>query len=142
MRYHACQYPDKTDNFVLLGPNLPRNGVWGRNFEILSLYSESAPPRYHVNQFSVKMDNFEFFGLNLGKLSNYVWYLVRILLRLLQRAGWRWMEPGAWFCNTHCAFNIHINMLTIIWSHYISLLRYVLHLYAVENNSSNKYWNH
>ena len=68
------QFLDKMDNFEFLGPNLPKNGFWGRNFKNLSLDSKSAPPRYHVSQFSVKVDNFEFFGLNLGKLLNYVQY--------------------------------------------------------------------
>ena len=67
-----CQFSSKTNNYGVLGPNLPRNGLRGRNFKNLSLDSESA--RYHVSQFSVKMDNFEFFGLNLGKSSNYVRY--------------------------------------------------------------------
>ena len=74
MRYHAWQLLDKIDNFNFLGPNLPKDGFWGKNFKNLNLDSESAPPKYHVNQFSVKMDNFEFFGLNLGKLPNYERY--------------------------------------------------------------------
>ena len=57
-----------------MGPNLPKNGFWGRNFKNLSLDSESTPPMYHVCQFSVKMDNFQFCGLNLGTLPNYVEY--------------------------------------------------------------------
>ena len=69
-----CQSSDKTDNFVFLSPNLPKNGFWGWNFKNLSLDSESLPPRYHVGQFSVKMDKFQFFGLNLEKLPNYVRY--------------------------------------------------------------------
>ena len=75
---------------------MPRNGVWGRNFEILSLYLESAPPRYHLNQFSVKMDNFEFVGLNLGKLSNYVWYfgsnIVEVVAESWLEAEMSWVE--------------------------------------------------
>ena len=73
--------------------NLPKNGSWGRNFKNLSPDSESTPQRYHERQFSVKMDNFEFFGLNLGcpKTSNI---LILITLRVLQRAGWRWVELG------------------------------------------------
>ena len=55
--------------------------------------SDSEPPRYHVCQFLVRTDNFEFFGLNLGKLSNYMQYIiVLITLRVLQRAGWRCVE--------------------------------------------------
>ena len=67
-----CQFSGKTSNFEYLGPNLPKNGFWGRNLKNLCL--GSAPPRYHVRQFSVKMDKFEFFGLNLEKLPNYVQY--------------------------------------------------------------------
>ena len=65
LRYHAYQFLDKTDNFEFLGPNLPKNGFWGRNFKNLSPDSESALPRYHVCQFSVKTENFDFFGPNL-----------------------------------------------------------------------------
>ena len=35
------QFSDKTNNFDFLGPNLPKNGFWGRNFKNLSLDSES-----------------------------------------------------------------------------------------------------
>ena len=56
------------------GPNLPKKAFWGRNFEILNLDSESAPPIYHVCQFPGKTDNFEFFGLNFEKFPNYVRY--------------------------------------------------------------------
>ena len=42
----------KTDNVDFLGPNLPKNGFWGRNFKNLSLDSESTPPIYHVSIFS------------------------------------------------------------------------------------------
>ena len=62
-----CQFSDKTDNFDFLGPNLPKNGFWGRNFKNLSLDSESASLRYYVYQFSDKTDNFEFLGPNLPK---------------------------------------------------------------------------
>ena len=68
------QFSNKTDNFEFLGPNLPKNKFWGRNFRNLSLDLESAPPKYLVCQFPVKMDDFYFFGLNLGKLLNYVQY--------------------------------------------------------------------
>ena len=69
-----CQFSGKTDNSDFLGSHLPKKEFWGRNFEILSLDSESAPPIHHECQFSVKTDNFEFLGLNLGKLSNHVRY--------------------------------------------------------------------
>ena len=46
--------------FWVFGPNLFKKEFWGRNFEILGLDSESAPPIYHEHQFSGKMDNFEF----------------------------------------------------------------------------------
>ena len=58
LRYHVHQFSDKMDNFEFLGPNLPKNEFWGRNFKDLSLESESTPPKYHVCQFSVKMDHF------------------------------------------------------------------------------------
>ena len=69
-----CQFSGKTDNFDFFGPNLPKKAFWGRNFEILNLDSESAPPIYHVCQFPGKTDNFEFFGLNFEKFPNYVRY--------------------------------------------------------------------
>ena len=62
------------NNFDFFDPNLPQKGFWGRNFETLSLESESAPAIYHGCQFSGKTGNFEIFGLNLGKLPNYVQY--------------------------------------------------------------------
>ena len=43
------------------GPNLPKNGFWGRNFENLTPDPESALPRYHECQFSGKTNNFELF---------------------------------------------------------------------------------
>ena len=81
-----CQFSDKTDNFDFLGPNLPKNGFWGRNFKYLSLDSESAPPRYHVCQLSVTMDNFAFSDLNLRKLPNYVRYFGSNIVEGV--AGW------------------------------------------------------
>ena len=54
-------------NFDFFGPNLPKNGFWGQNFENLCPGSESAPPRYHVCQVSSKTDNFDFFTPNLPK---------------------------------------------------------------------------
>ena len=60
-----CQFSGKTDSFDFFGPNLPKNGFWGQNFEILSPDAESAPPRHNVCQFSGKTDNFDFFGSNL-----------------------------------------------------------------------------
>ena len=47
---------------------------WCRNFKILSVDSESAPPLYHECQFPGKTDNFEFFRLIFRKLPNYVQY--------------------------------------------------------------------
>ena len=38
----------KMGNFYFFGPNLPKNGFWGRNFKNLSAALESAPPRDHV----------------------------------------------------------------------------------------------
>ena len=62
-----CQSSGKTNNFNFLGPNLPKNGFFCRNFKNPGLDFESAPPRYHVCQFSGKTDNFGFFGPNLPK---------------------------------------------------------------------------
>ena len=62
-----CQFSAKLDNFDFFGPNLHKDGFWGRNFKSLSPDSESALPIYHVCQFSVKTDNFDSFGLNLPK---------------------------------------------------------------------------
>ena len=53
--------------FWISGPNLPKNGFWGRKFKNLSLDLESASLRYFVHQFSDKTDNFEFLGPNLPK---------------------------------------------------------------------------
>ena len=83
------QFSDKTDNFVFLGPNLPKNGFWGRNFKNLSLDSESTPPKYQMCQFSFKMDNFYFFGLNLGKMPNYVQYFGS---NIVEGVAERWVE--------------------------------------------------
>ena len=33
LRYYVYNFSDKTDNFKFLGPNLPKNGFWGLNFE-------------------------------------------------------------------------------------------------------------
>ena len=85
-------------------PNLPKNRFWGRNFKNLSLDWDVSPPIYHECQFSVKMDNFWFFGLTWGNCPIACNILVQILLRVLQRAGWRlkwawwtWMElSGGW----------------------------------------------
>ena len=115
LRYYVHQFSDKTNNFEFLGPNLPKNGFWGRNFKNLSLDSESTPPKYHVCQFLVKI---------WGNCPITCNILVQILLRVLQRAGWRlkwagwrwvklgggwnelggggwsWVEDGARFNNT------------------------------------------
>ena len=52
------------DNF---GPNLHKNGFWGRIIEKLSPDAESTSRRYHVCQFSGKTNNFDFLSLNLPK---------------------------------------------------------------------------
>ena len=89
MRYHMCQFSDKTNSFNFLGPNLPKNEFWGRDFK--NLASQSVPPKYHVSQFSVKMDGFEFFGLNLRKLPNYVWYFGS---NIVENVAESWLEVG------------------------------------------------
>ena len=106
MRYHVCQFSDKTDNFAFLGPNFHKNGFWGRNFKNLNLDSKSGPPRCHVSQFSVAVDNFEFFGLYLGKLLIYVqyfgsnivegvaerWVVAEMSWVEMDGAEWSWVE--------------------------------------------------
>ena len=101
-----CQFSGKISNFDFLGPNLPKNGFWGKNFKNLRLNSKSGPPRYHACQFLVKMDNFEFFSLNLGKLPNYVRYFRSNIVEgaaeswvdtemswvEVDGAGWRWVH--------------------------------------------------
>ena len=67
LRYHVYQFSDKTNNFNLLGPNLPKNEFWSQNFKNLSLDLESASLGYHVYQFLDIRDNFEFLGPNLPK---------------------------------------------------------------------------
>ena len=90
------QFSDKMDNFEFLGPNLPKNEFWDRNFKNLSLDSESVPPIYHVCQFLVKMDDFYLFGLNLGKLPNYMQHFGANILEgvaeSLVEAEMRWVE--------------------------------------------------
>ena len=98
----------------IFGPKFVQQWILGSRFKNLSLDSESTPPIYHVCQFSVKMENVWFFRLNLGKLPNYVQYMVQILLRVCQRArwtlkwaGWRWMEvSGGWndFAGGRCGW--------------------------------------
>ena len=61
------------DNFEFLGPNLPKNGFWGRHFKSLSLDLESVSLRYYKHQFSDKTDNFEFLGPNLPKNEFQNW---------------------------------------------------------------------
>ena len=114
------QFSDKTDNFEFLGPNLPKDGFWDRNFKNLSLGSELTPPKYHMCQFSVKMDNLYFFGLNLGKLPNYVQYFDSNIVEDVAEswvevdgAGWSWVEVGARFSDTQFSISklllIHFN---------------------------------
>ena len=96
------QFSDKTNNIELLGPNLPKNGFWGRNFKNLSLYWESVPPIYHVCQFSVKWTTFNFWP-KFGEIAQlraifwfkYCWGCCRELggdWNELGGAGWSWVE--------------------------------------------------
>ena len=45
---------------MFFGPDFPKNGFWGQNFENLTPDSDSALPRYHLCQFSGKTDYFDF----------------------------------------------------------------------------------
>ena len=69
LRYHVYQFSDKTDTFDFMGPNLPKNRFWDRNFKNLSLDSESASLRHYVHQFSYRTDNFDFLAPNLPKIG-------------------------------------------------------------------------
>ena len=61
------QFSDKRDNFECLGPNLPKNEFWGRNFKNINLDLESTSLRYFVHQFLDKTNNLQFLGPNLPK---------------------------------------------------------------------------
>ena len=101
------QFSDKTNNIELLGPNLPKNSFWGRNFKNLSLYWESVPPIYHVCQFSVKWTTFNFWP-KFGEIAQFVqyfgsnfvegvaesWVETEMSWVELGGAGWRWIELG------------------------------------------------
>ena len=76
------QFSDKMNNFEFLGPNLPKNGFWGRDFKNLSLDLESAFLRYYVHQFSDKTNNFEFLGPNLPKNGFWDWNFKNLSLDL------------------------------------------------------------
>ena len=65
--YYAYQFSDIRGNFEFLDPNLPKNGLWSRNFKNLSLDSEWASLRYYVYHFSGIRDNIEFLNPNLPK---------------------------------------------------------------------------
>ena len=129
LRYHVCQFSDKTDNFDFLSPNLPKNGFCGWHFKNLSLDSESAPATYLESQVLVKMGNFEFFSLNLGKLCvifwlEYCWGCCRELgagWNELSRGGWSWVEVekswvevGAWFSYAFVKVVLHAR-LNLYW---------------------------
>ena len=128
MRNHVCQFSEKIDNFVFLGPNLPKNGFWSRNFKNLSLHSESTPLRYHVRQFSVKRTTLNFrpkfgeivqlraifwfeycwgccreLGGGWNELGGGGWSWVEVEMSWVEvdGAGWSWVELGARFSNTH-----------------------------------------
>ena len=88
----------KTDNFDFFSPNLPKSGLWGRNFKNLSADLESAAPRYHVCQCSGKTDNIEFFHLNLGKLPNYMLYFGSNNVEGVVKNSVD-VEMGAWLSN-------------------------------------------
>ena len=61
------QFSGKTNIFVFLGPNLPKNEFGCQNFKDLRLDLKSASLRYYAYQFSDKTDNFEYFGPSLPK---------------------------------------------------------------------------
>ena len=121
-----CRFSGKTDNFHFFGPNLPRNGFSGRNFENLSLDLESAPLRYHVCQFSIKMENFKFgeiaslrwgccreLGGGWNELGGGGWSWVEVEINWveLDGASWRWVHGLVIPCETRFYFHVHENNL-------------------------------
>ena len=67
MTYHMYQFSDKTNNFEFMGPNLPKNKFWARNFKNLSPDLESTFLRYFMHQFPNKTGSFEFLDPNFPK---------------------------------------------------------------------------
>ena len=67
MKCHVYKFSDKTNNFDILGQNLPKNGFCCQNFKNLCLDLKSASLRYYAYQFSDKSDNFKYLGPNLPK---------------------------------------------------------------------------
>ena len=61
------QFSDKTNNFEFMGPNLPKNEFWARNFKNLSPDLESTFLRYFMHQFPNKTGSFEFLDPNFPK---------------------------------------------------------------------------
>ena len=101
------QFSDKMDDFEFLGPNLPKNGFWDRNFKNRRLDSKSTPPCVPIfNQNGQLL----IFRPKFGNCRITCNILVQILLRVLQRGrwrlnelgggGWSWVEVGAWFSNS------------------------------------------
>ena len=96
------QKSGKTDSFDFLGPNLPKNGFCGRNFENLSFgFGIGFRIRIfmvYVCQFLGKTDNFEFFYLNFGKLFNIVQcfgsYNFEVVAESRVEANMSWVEVG------------------------------------------------
>ena len=93
------QFSDKTENLEFLGPNLPKNGFWGRNFENLSLDLESTLPIY-LSCIPIFNQNGQLliFWPKFGKLSNYVQYFGS---NIFEGVAESWVEVGARFSNTH-----------------------------------------
>ena len=118
LRHYVHQFSDKTNKFEFLGPNLPKNGFWGRNFKNLILDSESTPPLYHMCQFSVEMYNICFSDLNLGKLPNYVQYFCS---NIVERVAESWLEvEGAWWRWVHSLvipFDVIFKNLSLVVSY-------------------------
>ena len=73
MRYHVCQFPKKTDNFVFLGPNLPQNGFFGLNLGKLTNY-------------------LRYFGSNIAEGVAESWMEVEMSWVEVDGAGWRWVH--------------------------------------------------
>ena len=67
LRYYVCQFSDKMDNFVFLGPNLPK---WIFRFKF-----QKCKSGFRISTSKIpcepifKIDNFEFFQPKFGEIA-------------------------------------------------------------------------